>query len=142
VATLDLPPPETAVEQAPVLLTGAPEPAAAPEPDPEPARTSPPPADVPLTAVTQTPTAPTPPALPRTPVETAPAPPPVPSGPSMLERFLALEKALRAAAPATIVRYQVRLHEAGYYSGAADGRLSRALLESIAACMQAGCRLP
>ena len=138
--TLDLPPAEPAVESAPVDLTDVPEPAAAPEPEPGLARASPPPADVPVTAAA--PPAPAPRALPRAAVETAPAPPPVPSGPSMLERFLALEKTLRAADPATIVRYQLRLRETGHYAGAADGRLSRALMESIAACMQAGCRLP
>lgn len=71
-----------------------------------------------------------------------PPPPPVPSGPSMLERFLALEKTLRIADPATILRYQVRLREAGHYAGAADGRLNRALLQGLADCMQAGCTLP
>ena len=66
----------------------------------------------------------------------------VPPGPSLLDRFLAVEKTLRGADPATIVRYQVRLRETGHYAGAADGRLSRALLKGLADCMQAGCTLP
>ena len=97
----------------------------------------------PVTAVTRAATAPVPTPAPRAAVDPAPPPPPpVPSGPSMLERFLALEKTLRAADPATIVRYQVRLRETGHYAGSADGRFSRALLQGMAACMEAGCTLP
>ena len=53
-----------------------------------------------------------------------------------------MEKTLRAAGPATIVHYQVRLRETGHYAGPADGRLSRDLLKGLADCMQAGCTLP
>ncbi|MEP2814358.1 MAG: hypothetical protein ABJZ53_11885, partial [Alphaproteobacteria bacterium] len=103
--------------------------------------------------VAQVPTAPVPAPAPRMSVTAAPPPPPPPSpasapplmappGPSLLDRFLAMENTLRAADAATIVRYQVRLRETGHYAGAADGRLSRALLQAVAACMEAGCTLP
>jgi hypothetical protein len=85
---------------------------------------------------------PTPPlAAPRAPVEAAPATPP-PGGPSLLERYLSLEKRLRAADPATVVRYQIRLREAGYFSGPPDGRISRSMLRALGDCLQAGCALP
>lgn len=148
---VDLPPPEPAIEQTPVLLSGAPEPAAAPLSDPEPAPTAPPPSTATAATVAQAPLvsapAPAPAPAPRTPVEAAPPPSPPPApmappGPSLLDRFLAMEKTLHAADPATIVRYQVRLRETGHYAGAADGRLSRNLLQAVAACMEAGCALP